>query len=74
MYNALKKQFEDILKNGREIGGTVKPFVKFCVIRTQILDNFTSFGGLQVPFDILKAKIVFYKIIPYGYGVGNHNY
>jgi len=46
IYNALKKQFVDILKNGREIGGTVKPFVKFCVIRTQILDNFTSFGGL----------------------------
>ena len=41
-----KKKFEDILKNGREIGSTIEPFVKFYVIKTQILDNMTFLGGL----------------------------
>ena len=45
VYNALKKKFEDILKNGREIGRTIKPSVKFCALRTNILDNMTFLGG-----------------------------
>jgi hypothetical protein len=45
VYSAMKKKFEDILKNGREIGSTIKPFVKFCALRTHFLVNMTFLGG-----------------------------